>query len=136
MGFNTWDLYGCGVTAQILMDTAISMNASGLSKLGFIYVNSDDCWALAERDANGNQVANPEKFPDGFKSVSDFIHSLGMKSGLYTAKGPTTCAGFAASCKHEVQDALQWASWGIVRACVARVPPPRKSAQLKPPPAL
>lgn len=72
-----------------------------------------DCWMLAERDANGNQVANPEKFPDGFKAVADFIHSLNMSSGLYTARGTHTCAGFAASCQHEMQDALQWASWGI-----------------------
>ena len=72
-----------------------------------------DCWMLAQRDANGNQVANPQKFPNGFKAVADFIHSLNMSSGLYTAKGHSTCAGFAASCEHEAQDALQWASWGI-----------------------
>lgn len=68
---------------------------------------------LAARDANGNQVANPDKFPNGFKFVADFIHSLNMSSGLYTAKGHTTCAGFAASCQNEAIDALQWASWGI-----------------------
>ena len=71
----------------------------------------------AARDANGNQVANAVKFPQGFKAVADFIHSLGMKSGLYTAKGPNTCAGFAASCQHEALDALQWASWGIDYVC-------------------
>ena len=68
---------------------------------------------LANRTTDGRQIANPSKFPDGFKAVADFIHSLGLKSGLYTAKGPNTCAGFAASCDHEAQDALQWASWGI-----------------------
>jgi len=83
-----------------------------------------DCWMTAARAADGAQVADPVKFPDGFKAVADFIHSLGLKSGLYTAKGPNTCAGFAASCDHEVQDAAQWASWGIdVRA--ARRPAPR-----------
>ena len=69
---------------------------------------------LANRTADGRQIANPEKFPDGFKAVADKIHALGMKSGLYTAKGPDTCAGFAASCRHETIDAAQWASWGIV----------------------
>jgi len=64
----------------------------------------------AARDANGYQVANPAKFPQGFKAVADYIHSLGLKSGLYTAKGPRTCAGFAASCQHEVQDAAQVSS--------------------------
>lgn len=67
----------------------------------------------AARDANGSQVANPQKFPYGFKNVTDYLHSLGLKSGLYTAKGPHTCAGFAASCEHEVQDAAQWAAWGV-----------------------
>jgi alpha-galactosidase len=113
MGFNTWNKFGCSVTGQILMDTATAMNATGLREAGYEYVNSDDCWMLAARDSNGSQVANPDKFPNGFKAVADFIHGLGMKSGLYTAKGPNTCAGFAASCQHEVQDALQWAKWGI-----------------------
>ena len=75
-----------------------------------IYVNSDDCWALANRTADGRQIANPDKFPDGFKAVADEIHSLGMLSGLYTAEAPLTCAKFAASCDHEFQDAAQWAA--------------------------
>jgi hypothetical protein len=58
-------------------------------------------------------IPNPEKFPNGFKAVADSIHALGLKSGLYTAKGTHTCAGFAASCGHEAQDAKLWASWGI-----------------------
>ena len=127
--------------AAILNATAEAIVASGLSKVGYEYVNSDDCWMNAARDANGSQVANPAKFPQGFKAVADYIHSvsglpthprrvsrrrdgspdhlahypaqLGLKSGLYTAKGPRTCAGFAASCQHEVQDAAQWAEWGI-----------------------
>jgi len=95
------------------MDTAQAMVSTGLAKAGYQYINSDDCWMLATRDANGNQVPNPEKFPDGFAAVTKYIHSLGLSSGLYTAKGPNTCAGFAASCDHEFQDAAQWASWGI-----------------------
>lgn len=76
-----------------------------------LYVNSDDCWALANRTADGRQIANPDKFPNGFKAVADEIHSLGMLSGLYTAEAPLTCAKFAASCDHEYQDAAQWAEW-------------------------
>jgi alpha-galactosidase len=113
MGFNTWNLYGCSVDAQILKDTALAMNQSGLQAAKYQFVNSDDCWMMKDRDTNGNQVPNPEKFPNGFKDVADYIHSLGLSSGLYTAKGPNTCAGFAASCQHEAQDALLWASWGI-----------------------
>eukprot|EP00759_Apiculatamorpha_spiralis_P024345 PhF_6_TR27884/c0_g1_i1/m.40831/K07407/E3.2.1.22B, galA, rafA; alpha-galactosidase len=113
MGFNTWNLFACGVDADVLINTAKAMVSTGLSQVGYEYINSDDCWMLADRDANGNQVANPAKFPYGFQNVTAFIHSLGLKSGLYTAKGTTTCAGFAASCDHEEQDAKQWASWGI-----------------------
>ena len=83
----------------------------------------------AQRDANGFQIANPQKFPDGFKNVTDFLHNLGLKSGLYTAKGNRTCAGFAASCEHEVQDAAQWASWGVdyVKEFVGAAPLPPHS---------
>lgn len=113
MGFNTWNLYACTVDAQILKDTAQAIHDSGLQAAGFEYVNSDDCWMLADRDSQGRQMVNPTKFPDGFANVTAFIHNLGMKSGLYTAKGPRTCDGFAASCQHETIDATQWASWGI-----------------------
>lgn len=113
MGFNSWNLFHCGVSAALLNETAQAMHDSGLQKAGYEYINSDDCWMLAARGPNGEQVANPAKFPDGFKPVADFIHSLGLKSGLYTAKGNQTCARFAASCDHETQDAAQWASWGI-----------------------
>jgi len=118
------------------------MKDFGLLAAGYLYVNSDgeamhahlysqsmlicslstqvrslprytDCWMLANRSADGSQIANPDKFPQGFKTVADEIHALGLKSGLYTAKGPHTCAKYAASCDHEVQDAAQWASWGI-----------------------
>ena len=76
---------------------------------------------LANRTAGGDMIPNPEKFPNGFKAVADAIHALGLKSGLYTAKGTHTCAGFAASCLHEAQDAKLWAQWGID---YVRVPSP------------
>lgn len=91
---------------------------------------------LANRTADGRQIPSPEKFPDGFKVVADFIHSLGLSSGLYTAKGPHTCAGFAASCDHEVIDAAQWAAWGIDcswSVAAAQVAPPSSSAVRRPP---
>ena len=65
------------------------------------------------RSADGSQLPDPTKFPQGFKAVADAIHGMGMKSGLYTAKGPHTCQKRAASCLHEAQDAKQWASWGV-----------------------
>ena len=91
----------------------------------------------AARSADGAQVPDPVRFPDGFKAVADFIHSIGLKSGLYTAKGPNTCAGYAASCDHEVQDAAQWAEWGIDCASTActqalAAPPPQPRAHRLP----
>jgi len=113
MGFNTWNLYGCNVNADILMKTAKAINSSGLQAAGYNYVNSDDCWMTENRTADGRQIADPKKFPNGFQAVTEFIHSLGLKSGLYTAKGTHTCQRKAASCDHEVIDAKQWAEWGI-----------------------
>ena len=113
MGFNTWNLYHCSIDATILIETASAMVNAGLKDSGYIYVNSDDCWMSFNRSSDGNQVPDPQKFPHGFKAVADFIHGLGMRSGLYTAKGPHTCQKRAASCLHEAQDAKLWASWGI-----------------------
>eukprot|EP00656_Telonema_subtile_P054528 TRINITY_DN8180_c0_g1_i3.p1 TRINITY_DN8180_c0_g1~~TRINITY_DN8180_c0_g1_i3.p1 ORF type:complete len:393 (-),score=65.03 TRINITY_DN8180_c0_g1_i3:99-1277(-) len=113
MGFNTWNLYRCSVDADILIKTAQYINSSGLKDVGYQYVNSDDCWMLANRTADGKQIADPAKFPQGFQGVTQAIHALGLKSGLYTAKGDHTCQKRAASCGHEVVDAKQWAEWGI-----------------------
>ena len=68
---------------------------------------------LANRTADGRQIADPAKFPQGFKAVADAIHALGLKAGLYTAKGTHTCQKRAASCGHEMIDAKQWAEWTI-----------------------
>lgn len=68
---------------------------------------------LRDRDANGKLQVNPDKFPLGWEDVTSFIHSLGMKSGLYTSKSQYTCAGFNASCMHEMIDAATFASWNV-----------------------
>ena len=127
------------MTGQILIDAAQAMVSSGLAEAGFIFVNSDDCWMLLNRTADGRQIANPEKFPQGFKFVADSIHSLGLKAGLYTAKGPTTCAGYAASCNHEQIDAAQWAAWGVdyvkddsCSTCAGKFGAPRKAHSAPP----
>eukprot|EP00729_Bicosta_minor_P023308 gene23308-26423_t len=98
MGFNTWNLYHCAVDATILTETATAMVKTGLKDAGYIFVNSDDCWMSFNRSADGRQIADPTKFPDGFKAVADFIHNL----------GPLTCQKRAASCNHEAIDAAQW----------------------------
>lgn len=113
MAYNTWNFWGCGVNETILQETAAAIHSLGLASLGYRSVNSDDCWMLQERDANGNQVPNPAKFPSGLNTTIAYIKSLGMGMGLYTARGHNTCAGFAASCGHEAQDAANYAAWGI-----------------------
>jgi alpha-galactosidase len=91
MGFNTWNLYGCGVTGDILQSTAQAMKDRGFAAAGYVYVNSDDCWMLAERDGAGNQVANPAKFPKGFNATAEFIHLLGMKSVRFMCRVWVLC---------------------------------------------
>ena len=89
------------------------MVQTGLKAAGYTFVNSDDCWLLSKRDANGNVQPDPDKFPastGGINGTIAYIHSLGMKAGLYTARAHNTCAGFAGACGHEAQDAAWYAA--------------------------
>ena len=115
MGWNDWNAFGCHVSAQLVEQTAAAMVANGMKAAGYNYVNIDDCWAQPQRDANGNLVPNPAKFPDGIKPVADYVHSLGMKLGIYEDSGTHTCSssGFPGSLGHEYADALQFADWGV-----------------------
>jgi alpha-galactosidase len=116
MGWNDWNAFGCNVSAQLVEQTAQAMVADGMKAAGYQYVNIDDCWAEPNRDANGNLVPNPAKFPDGIKAVADYVHSLGLKLGIYEDSGTATCSksgGFSGSYGHEYADALQFAQWGV-----------------------
>ncbi|MBE3048946.1 glycoside hydrolase family 27 protein [Candidatus Bathyarchaeota archaeon] len=85
----------------------------GLKDLGYTYVNIDDCWSTKERDASGNLVADPEKWPRGIRPVVDEIHAMGLKFGLYGCAGVMTCASYPGSWGHEAQDAELLASWDV-----------------------
>jgi alpha-galactosidase len=116
MGFNDWNAFGCNVSAQLIEETADAMVANGMRDAGYQYVNIDDCWALPNRDADGNLVADPAKFPDGIKAVADYVHNDGLKLGIYNDSGIHTCSkshGFPGSLGYEYQDALQFATWGV-----------------------
>ena len=115
MGWNDWNAFGCNVSAQLVEQTAQAMHDDGMQQAGYDYVNIDDCWAEPQRDANGNLVPDPAKFPDGIKPVADYVHSLGMKLGIYEDSGTHTCSshGFPGSLGHEYQDALTFARWGV-----------------------
>ena len=110
MGWNSWNFFAGKVTDKDIRGAADQIVATGMKDAGYIYVNIDDTWE-GERDADGVLHSN-DKFPD-MKALADYVHSKGLKIGIYSSPGPKTCAGFAASLDHEVQDAQLYASWGI-----------------------
>ncbi|KYF81945.1 hypothetical protein BE20_25520 [Sorangium cellulosum] len=113
MGFNNWNAFGCAVNEELIKETADFFVESGLKDLGYTYVNIDDCWALRERGADGKLVRDPEKFPNGIKGLADYVHSKGLKLGIYGDAGTKTCAGYPGSLGHEQIDAQTWAAWGV-----------------------
>ena len=113
MGWNDWNAYGCNVSEQLVEQTALAMHNDGMQAAGYQYVNIDDCWMSSSRDASGNLTANPSKFPDGIAAVASYVHSLGLKLGIYEDAGTATCAGFPGSYGHEQQDANLFASWAV-----------------------
>jgi alpha-galactosidase len=110
MGWNSWNHFGHRVTDQTIRDTADAMVSSGMRDAGYIYVNIDDTWE-GTRDAEGHLHPN-EKFPD-MKALADYVHSKGLKLGIYSSPGAKTCAGFEGSLGHEEIDAQDYAKWGV-----------------------
>ena len=113
MGWNSWNTFECQVSESLIKETADAMVSNGMMAAGYEYVVIDDCWALRERDVNGYLVPDPQKFPNGMKALADYIHSKGLKLGIYGDAGKTTCAGYPGSQGHEYQDARTFAAWGI-----------------------
>lgn len=113
MGWNSWNTFGADINEQLIKDTADKMAESGLLTAGYTYLVIDDCWSKKERDENGRLVADPEKFPNGMKAVADYVHSKGLKFGMYSCAGNLTCAGYPGSFEHEFTDAETFASWGV-----------------------
>jgi alpha-galactosidase len=110
MGWNSWNYFACKVNDADIRAAADQIASNGMKDAGFIYVNIDDCWQ-GKRDENGEIHANA-KFPD-MKALSEYVHSKGLKLGIYSSPGPKTCAGFEGSQGHEEQDAQAYASWGV-----------------------
>jgi len=113
MGFNDWNAYGCNVSESLIKSTAQAMHSNGMQAAGYEYVNIDDCWMTKSRDGSGRLVPDPGKFPDGIKGTADYVHSLGLKLGIYEDAGSLTCAGYPGSLGHESTDAQSFASWGV-----------------------
>ena len=112
MGWNSWNKFACDVNDQLIREMADAMVSSGLRAAGYQYVNIDDCWQVS-RDAQGNIIADPAKFPGGIKALADYVHGKGLKLGLYTDAGRLTCQKRPGSFDHELQDAKTYASWGV-----------------------
>jgi alpha-galactosidase len=110
MGWNSWNFFFAKVTDMDIRASADQIVATGMKDAGYVYVNIDDAWQ-GKRDAEGVLHSN-EKFPD-MKALADYVHSKGLKIGIYSGPGPKTCAGYEGSLGHEEQDAKLYASWGI-----------------------
>src|ERR1700732_1122882 len=112
MGWNSWNKFGCDVSDKLIREMADAIVASGMKDAGYRFVNIDDCWQVS-RAADGTIVVDAERFPDGMKPLADFVHSKGLKFGVYTDAGRMTCQKRPGSYEHEAQDIKTYASWGI-----------------------
>lgn len=113
MGWNSWNHFGCQIDEQIIRDTADAMVSTGLAKLGYIYINIDDCWAEMSRDSQGILRARESTFPSGIKAVAGYVHAKGLKLGIYSDAGYQTCQGQPGSLGNEYTDAATFATWGV-----------------------
>jgi alpha-galactosidase len=112
MGWSTWNKFQGNINEEVIKSIADAMVASGLRDAGYTYINIDDCWH-GQRDSNGFITSDVKKFPSGMKVLSDYVHSKGLKLGIYSDAGTETCAGMPGSLGHEYQDALQYSRWGV-----------------------
>jgi alpha-galactosidase len=112
MGWNSWYGMSCDVSEAAIEQTAYQLVTSGLRDAGYDFVNLDDCWQ-GDRAPDGTITADPKRFTDGIQTVVSYVHSLGLKFGLYTDAGSKTCMGRPGSLGHEQQDAETYARWGV-----------------------
>ncbi|MEU4690036.1 ricin-type beta-trefoil lectin domain protein [Actinoplanes sp. NPDC023714] len=120
MGWNSWNTFGCNINETLIRQMADAMVSSGMRDLGYQYVVVDDCWFNPNRDSAGNLQGDPTRFPSGMKALGDYLHGKGLKFGIYQGPLDKTCAqyfnsypGATGSLGHEVQDARQFAAWGV-----------------------
>ncbi|MGW4245171.1 glycoside hydrolase family 27 protein [Nocardia sp. NPDC004722] len=120
MGWNSWNTFGCNIDESKIRQAADAMADSGMKEAGYQYIVIDDCWFDPQRDAQGTLRGHPTRFPGGMEALGDYIHSKGLKFGIYQSPTDRTCAqrddvfpGSTGSAGHEVQDANTFASWGV-----------------------
>lgn len=124
MGWNSWNYFATKINEQVITEMADAMVKSGMKDAGYQYIVIDDSWQLGKvdknkqttvngRDNNGELIADPNKFPNGIKAVADYVHSKGLKFGLYTSPGLRTCTGCNGSMGYEETDIKTFAGWGV-----------------------
>ena len=112
MGWNSWNTFACNVDEALIREMADAMVSSKLKDAGYTYIVIDDCWH-GQRDSLGFIHPDPQRFPSGIKALSDYVHSKGLKFGIYSCAGDKTCGGKPGSRGHEYQDAITYAQWGV-----------------------
>ena len=112
MGWNSWNKFGCDVSDTLVRSVTDAIVNSGMRDAGYQYVVVDDCWQT-DRDGKGNIIADAVRFPSGIKALADYVHSRGLRLGIYSDAGTKTCQGRPGSRGYEFQDARQYAEWGI-----------------------
>lgn len=113
MGWNSWNTFATNIDEKLVKETADIMVSSGLAAAGYNYIVLDDGWMTHERDENGDLVPDPQKFPSGMKALIEYVHSKGLRFGLYNCAGTKTCAGYPGTRGYEYQDARFYAKLGI-----------------------
>ena len=112
MGWNSWNKFACNVSEKLIMQMADAMVSSGMQDIGYEYIVIDDCWQV-DRDRNGEIVVDKDRFPHGMQYLADYVHSKGLKFGIYSCAGAKTCAERPGGRGHEFQDARTFARWGV-----------------------
>jgi alpha-galactosidase len=112
MGWNSWNKFECNVSESLIKEMADALVSNGMKDAGYQFIVIDDCWQIG-RDAEGNIIPDPDRFPSGMKALADYIHSKGLKFGLYSCAGLKTCQERPGSRGYEFQDARQYAAWGV-----------------------
>lgn len=112
MGWNSWNKFGCDVSEKLIMEVADAMQSTGMAGAGYEYLVIDDCWQV-DRDGNGEIVVDKNRFPHGMKYVADYVHSKGLKFGIYSCAGTKTCQGRPGGRGYEFQDARTYTNWGV-----------------------
>lgn len=113
MGWNPWYSFRCRVDERLIRETADAMVSSGMAAAGYRYVNLDDCWMARRRDGNGRLQGDLARFPSGIRALADYVHSKGLRFGIYQSPGARTCAGYPGMRGHYLTDVRTFAAWRV-----------------------